>query len=98
MTQSLDNLRTQNNQATTTGNMEEVDTEMADTAEEDDITTPPQEDPLPALGGEEDMRDIEQEQLQNNTCAIEEEEGIENGRAEEVHSFIILLRPVASSQ
>ncbi|KAM3450576.1 hypothetical protein NHJ6243_009779 [Beauveria neobassiana] len=30
------------------------------------------------------MRDIEQEQLQNNTCAIEEEEVIETGRAEEV--------------
>ncbi|KAF1730614.1 hypothetical protein CRV24_008683 [Beauveria bassiana] len=84
MTQSLDNLRTQNNKATTTSNMEEVDTEMADTAEEDDITTPPQEEPLPALRGDEDMRDIEQEQLQSNECAIEEEEDIETGRAEEV--------------
>ncbi|KAM3542865.1 hypothetical protein ARSEF1564_004246 [Beauveria bassiana] len=84
MTRSLDNLRTQNNQATTNSNMEEGDTEMTDTAEEDDFTTPPQEDPLPALGGDEDMRDIEQEQLQSNACAIEAEEDIEIGRAEEV--------------
>ncbi|OAA34072.1 hypothetical protein BBO_09336 [Beauveria brongniartii RCEF 3172] len=84
MTQSLDNLRTQNNKTTTTGNIEEIDIEMADTAEEDDITTPPQEDSLPALGGDDDIRDIEQEQLQSNACAIEEEEDIETRRAEEV--------------
>ncbi|KAM0665673.1 hypothetical protein ACQRIU_005934 [Beauveria bassiana] len=66
MTQSLDNLRTQNNKTTTTGNIEEIDIEMADTAEEDDITTPPQEDSLPALGGDDDIRDIEQEQLQSD--------------------------------
>ncbi|EJP61369.1 uncharacterized protein BBA_09665 [Beauveria bassiana ARSEF 2860] len=79
---SLDNLRTQNNKTTTIGNIEEIDIEMADTAEEDDITTPPQEDSLPALGGDDDIRDIEQEQLQSDACAIEEED-IETRRAEE---------------
>ncbi|KAM3542852.1 hypothetical protein ARSEF1564_004233 [Beauveria bassiana] len=82
MTRSLDNLRTQNNQATTNSNMEEGDTEMTDTAEEDDFTTPPQEDPLPALGGDEDMRDIEQEQLQSNATEGEEEDHTDSNEGE----------------
>ncbi|KAM3446282.1 hypothetical protein NHJ6243_010237 [Beauveria neobassiana] len=80
ITQPLDNSQAHNNEATTNSNMDEVDTEMADTTEED-VTTTPQEDCLPALGGDEDMRDTEQEQPQNNEGAIEEEDA-ELGRAE----------------
>ncbi|KAM3446455.1 hypothetical protein NHJ6243_010222, partial [Beauveria neobassiana] len=82
MTQSLNNLPAQNNNATTTGNTDVVDTEMADTAE-DGITIAQQEDYLPAAGGDEDMIDTEQGQLWNNEGAIEEEEDVEIG-AEEV--------------
>lgn len=63
--------------------MDEADTEMPDTAE-DVITTSPQEDYLPAVGGDEDMGVAEQEQLQNNGGDIEEDEGIETTRTEEV--------------
>ncbi|OAA34233.1 reverse transcriptase [Beauveria brongniartii RCEF 3172] len=78
MTQSLNNPPAQNNNATTTGNTDIVDIEMADTAE-DGITIAQQEDYLPAVGGDEDMIDTEQEQLWNNEGAIEEEEDVEIG-------------------
>ncbi|KAM3454106.1 hypothetical protein NHJ6243_008968 [Beauveria neobassiana] len=81
ITQPLDNSQAHNNEATTNSSMDEVDTEMADTTEED-VTTTPQEDCLPALGGDEDIRDTEQEQPQNNEGVIEEED-TELGRAEE---------------
>ncbi|KAM3463150.1 hypothetical protein MY5147_009717 [Beauveria neobassiana] len=81
ITQPLDNSQAHNNEATTNSNMDEVDTETADTTEED-VTTTPQEDCLPALGGDEDMRDTEQEQPQNNEGAMEKEDA-ELGRAEE---------------
>ncbi|KAM3517243.1 hypothetical protein MY4038_010325, partial [Beauveria bassiana] len=42
----------QNNNATTTGNTDEVVTEMSDTVE-DGITIPQQEVYLPAVGGDE---------------------------------------------
>ncbi|KAM3462859.1 hypothetical protein MY5147_009760, partial [Beauveria neobassiana] len=82
MAQSLNNPTAQNNNATTTGNTDVVDTEMAGTAE-DSITIAQQEDYLSAVGGDEDMIDAEQEQLRNNEGAIEEEENVEIG-AEEV--------------
>lgn len=81
MTQPLENPQVHNNEATANRNVDEVDTEMADTTEED-VTTTPQEDCLPALEGDEDMRDTEQEQAQNNEGIMEED--AEPGRAEGV--------------
>ncbi|OAA53387.1 hypothetical protein LEL_11022 [Akanthomyces lecanii RCEF 1005] len=58
MAQSRDNPQALN-EATTNTTTNEVDTEMADTAERN-ATTTPEEDCLPALGEDEDMGDTEQ--------------------------------------
>ncbi|EJP64252.1 uncharacterized protein BBA_06634 [Beauveria bassiana ARSEF 2860] len=55
----------------TNSNVDEVDTDMADTSEEAAPTTP-QDDYLPALGEDEEMGDTEQEQPQNNAAVIQE--------------------------
>ncbi len=69
------------NEATTNTTTNEVDTEMADTAE-GNATTTLEEDCLPALVEDEDMGDTEQEQLQNNEGVLEED--VELGRPDEV--------------
>ncbi|OAA57839.1 reverse transcriptase [Akanthomyces lecanii RCEF 1005] len=80
MAQSLDNPLAPN-EATTNTTTNEVDAEMADTAE-GNATTTPEEDCLPALGEDEDMGDTEQEQLQSNEGILEE--NAESGKAVEV--------------
>ncbi|OAA57832.1 hypothetical protein LEL_10904 [Akanthomyces lecanii RCEF 1005] len=80
MAQSRDNPQALN-EATTNTTTNEVDTEMADTAERN-ATTTLEEDCLPALGEDEDMGDTEQEQLQNNEGVLEED--AEPGRPNKV--------------
>ncbi|KAM3448788.1 hypothetical protein MY5147_009870 [Beauveria neobassiana] len=80
MVQSLDN-RQAPNEAMTNSNVDEVDTDMADTSEEA-ATTTPQDDYLPALGEDEEMGDTEQEQPQNNAAVIQEDD--EPERTEEI--------------
>ncbi|KGQ07184.1 hypothetical protein BBAD15_g7497 [Beauveria bassiana D1-5] len=80
MVQSLDN-RQAPNEAMTNSNVDEVDTDMADTSAEA-ATTTPQDDYLPALGEDEEMGDTEQQQPQNNAAVIQEDD--EPERTEEI--------------